>query len=292
MQVQSTRSPAWFYVDWWLHNHCSWHCSYCPDILKSGSLPWPRYIDCCVFIDQIRARSNQIKIKFTGGEPTEWSSFEDLLSYAGQQGIELSLRTNANLDSVRWARIVDLLDSVEMNFHPEHAQISVYLLNLDRSVAANLDVRCVFNMLPARFEETESLITKIKQKYPQVLIERRMLFEDPAVNTQPMNYSEPQQQQIIRQFGDIKVTDNDRVFYTDYPTMVAEGTNMFKGFSCSAGIEQIVVDAWGRVLRGHCRQGSSLGSLGGELRWPNEAVICNRPDCSNAFDILATKIKI
>jgi hypothetical protein len=144
-------------------------------------------------------------------------------------------------------------------------------------------------MLPTRFEETEQLLAKIRDKYPQVSLERRMLFEDPAVNHQPMQYTETQQVKLVRQSGDIKITQGSMVSYTDYPTMIADKANRFEGYQCSVGMEQIIVDAWGRVARGHCRQGGHIGSIGGEIKWPTALVVCRRPSCDNAFDILATK---
>jgi hypothetical protein len=71
--------------------------------------------------------------------------------------------------------------------------------------------------------------------------------------------------------------------------LIADKANRFEGFECSSGQEQIIVDAWGRVARGHCRQGGHLGSIGGLINWPTTSVVCRRPSCDNAFDILATK---
>ena len=82
------------------------------------------------------------------------------------------------------------------------------------------------------------------------------------------------------------------VSYTDYPTMVSDGANRFEGMRCSIGLEQLIVDAWGRVRRGHCGQGGSMGVIGGAIIWPTEALACRKPSCDNAFDILATKISV
>jgi hypothetical protein len=179
-----------------------------------------------------------------------------------------------------------------MTFHPEHTQTSVYMLNLDRAVGQGINVRAVFNMLPQRFDEIEAVREKIQNKYPMVSIDRRMLFEDPAVNHIPMQYTEPQQVKLIRQHGDIRITDGTMISYTDYPTMISDGSNRFQDWSCSIGLEQIIVDAWGRVRRGHCGQGGSMGTVGGPIIWSNQSLICRRPSCDNAFDILATKISV
>jgi organic radical activating enzyme len=296
MRVAATRPAGWLWVDWWLHNHCAWHCSYCPELLRSGSIPKPSLTAAKSFVDlavgHAGSKGLRVKIKFTGGEPLEWSSLDDLLAYAHAQGVSVGLRTNANTSADRWAGICPSLTDCEMGYHPEHTQTSVYLLNLDRAVAQGIAVRAVFNMLPTRFEETEQVLDKVRNKYPQVSIERRMLFQDPAINHQPMQYTEPQRIKLIRQSGDIAVTQGTMVSYTDYPTLIADGANRFEGMQCSIGQEQIIVDAWGRVARGHCRQGGHMGSIGGTITWPTEALTCRRPSCDNAFDILATKISV
>jgi organic radical activating enzyme len=294
MRVEATRLQGWLWVDWWIHNHCAWRCSYCPELLRTGSIPLPSLIDCQRFVDELVARAQSLgvkpRIKFTGGEPTEWTSLDDLLSYAHGQGVTISLRTNANVAYDRWLDICPNLEDLELNYHPEHAQASVYMLNLARALEHDINVRCVFNMLPTRFEETEELLTRIRGKYPSVSVERRMLFQDPAVNHRPMQYTESQQVKLIRQSGDIRVTQGSMVSYTDYPTMVSDGSNRFQDYDCKIGLEQLIVDAWGRVRRGHCGQGGSIGTIGGPIIWPTLPLKCRRPTCDNAFDILATKI--
>ena len=296
MLVESTRPQGWFWVDWWLMNHCTWHCSYCPDLLKSGSITPISLKASQQFVTELVSHAGQLglrpRIKFTGGEPTEWPPLADLLAWAHAQGCELGLRTNANCTSEDWLKITQHLTDVEINFHPEHTQTSVFMLNLDRSVAAGINVRAVFNMLPQRFEEIKQVIALVSNKYPQVSIERRMLFDDPGRNQQPKNYTEPQKATMIRQSGDIRITTGTMVAYTDYPTMINDHSNKFQGFSCKAGLEQLIVDAWGRVRRGHCAQGGSLGTIGSAISWPAQQQVCRRPSCDNAFDILATKISV
>jgi organic radical activating enzyme len=296
MLVEATRPQGWLWVDWWLLNHCAWRCSYCPDLLRSGSIPKPSLRDCQHFVSELTRYASQQglkpRIKFTGGEPTEWSSLDDLLALCQQLGMTTSLRTNANVEHSRWQTLIEGLTDLEMNFHPEHTQTSVYMLNLDRAVAQGINVRAVFNMLPQRFDELELVREKIQSKYPSVGIDRRMLFEDPAVNHRPMQYTETQQVKLIRQSGDIRITDDAEISYTDYPTMVSEGSNRFQDWNCRIGLEQLIVDAWGRVRKGHCGQGGSMGTVGGAILWPDQPLLCRRPSCDNAFDILATKTRV
>jgi organic radical activating enzyme len=293
MRVSATREPGWFWVDWWLLNHCSWHCSYCPELLRSGSIERPNLANSSQFLIELahhaQGQGLRARVKFTGGEPTEWPNLEQLVSHAANQGIRVTIRTNANVDSHRWSTLVERVTELEMVYHPEHTQTSVYMLNLDRAVKQGLTVRAVFNMLPTRFEETEEVLVRIGNKYPSVSLDRRMLFQDPVQNTQPMNYSLLQTEQLIRQHGDIKIEDGDIITYSDYPTMINDSSNRFQEWQCGIGLEQLIVDAWGRVRRGHCGQGGSMGTIGGEIVWPQKTLRCRRENCANAFDLNATK---
>jgi hypothetical protein len=117
-----------------------------------------------------------------------------------------------------------------------------------------------------------------------------MLFEDPVFNTTPKDYTEEQTIQLKRQHGDIMITVADDVEYTDYQTLVLEDRNIFTGYKCQAGLEQIVVDAWGRVYKGHCRQNGFMGNIKDKnIVWPKQAAVCTLDYCRNSFDILATK---
>lgn len=275
-------------------NHCAWQCSYCPELLRTGSIPLPVLAHCADFVDQLAAQAHSVglkpRIKFTGGEPTQWLSLADLLAHAHSRGVSMALRTNANVADDLWQSLCPYLHDVELCFHPEHAQSSVYMLNLAKALDHGIAVRCVFNMLPTRFDTTDQLLARIQHKYPSVSVERRMLFQDPAVNHVPMQYTQPQQLKLIRQSGDIRITQGSMVSHTDYPTMIADGTNCFEGYQCHSGLQQLIVDAWGRVARGHCRQGGHFGSIGSAIKWPTEWITCRRPSCDNAFDLMATKI--
>lgn len=296
MRVEATRPPGWFYIDWWLMNHCTWRCSYCADVLRNGSIATPDLKNCLTFLDSAnsysQSRGLRMALSFTGGELTEWAPLTQLLAHTANYDCKVSLRTNANLDAEPWQAIIEHVDNLSMQFHPEHTTTSRYMLNLARALDQGVGVRAVFNMLPQRFEELEDTIAKIQQRYPTVQIERRMLFEDPAVNRRPQVYTEQQQVKMVRQWGDIRVEHQGISAYTDYQTMVSEGSNVFTGMSCSAGLEQIIVDAWGTVFRGHCRHNGALGSLANGLRWPTEPVLCRQDSCRNAFDILATKVSV
>ena len=66
-------------------NHCNYNCSYCPDILKNGSIDLPNIIDCKAAVDQINSfavtQGKRCYYYFTGGEVTQWPWLIDLVEH-------------------------------------------------------------------------------------------------------------------------------------------------------------------------------------------------------------------
>jgi len=293
-QITSARAANRFYINWWLMNHCSWACSYCHEIIRKGNIDLPYLNDCKKFVtDAVFFAASQNKtsrIEFTGGEVTEWTDFLELLTHAHLQGCETQFRTNANLGLDRWQAYLAVADSILIEYHPEYTSTAHFLLIVNAAVDAGVDVSINLNMLKDSWPESQSLFDRIASKWPHIRLNKRMLFSDPVFNTSPQKYTQEQTMQLKRQHGDIKILSGDHVEYTDYQTLVLEGRNKFKGYDCWAGVEQVIVDAWGRVYKGHCRQGGFMGNIKDKnIVWPSEPSACTLDICRNSFDILATK---
>jgi MoaA/NifB/PqqE/SkfB family radical SAM enzyme len=175
---------------------------------------------------------------------------------------------------------------VSIGYHPEHTQRSQFLLAVKSAVELGVTVMVEVNMVPDQFDELEQLVDYIKNKYPSVHVTKTMRFHDPISNSKPLDYTPIQLVKLKRQHGDLQWDNGD---FTNYQELLLEGRNKFKGWSCAAGTEQCVVDAWGRVYRGHCRQGGYLGKLSEEFAWSTLPIVCDVDQCANSFDIQATK---
>ena len=292
--VAATRLPNKFHINWWLMNHCSWACSYCNETIRKGNIDLPYLSDCKKFIDDASLfATNQNKtasIEFTGGEVTEWTDFLELLTYAHTQGCETQFRTNGNVSLDKWQAYTVVADSILIEYHPEYTSTAHFLLIVNAAVDAGVSVNININMLKDSWEQSELLYNKIITKWPLIRVAKKMLFDDPVFNTTPQDYTEEQTAELKRQHNDIKITVDGIEEYTDYQTLVLEGTNNFKGYSCWTGIEQLVVDAWGRVYKGHCRKNGFMGNIKDKnIVWPTLPMICTLDACRNSFDILATK---
>lgn len=296
MKLSSTRPPGYFWIHWWLTNHCNYNCGYCADILKSGSITQVSLEDCLDFVDQAALKAKQLnlrlRIDLSGGEVTAWYGLNDLLNRIKEHQGYTSIRTNASQSVNDFNQTAKHLDAVTLDYHPEYASPSHYLTVISAALNRSVQVNANVNMIPEKWKDCDRVVTEIEQRYPSVAVNRKMLFQDPIDNAQPLVYQPQQEEKMIRQHGDLIFEQNGNNEFTDYQTMVIENKNQFTGWQCSIGLEQVIVDAYGRVRRGHCGVGGSMGTIGGPIIWDSAAQNCNKPRCANAFDIQATKIKL
>lgn len=294
MLFKSLRDDRFFYIDWWLTDHCNWDCSYCHQELKRGWLPFPDIRNIKKFLDSAhrhcRILNKRLHLHLTGGEVTEYQDLKEMLSYAKSLRAYVSLRTNASKSINEIVEILKSTDIVLISYHPEHTQLSHLLLCLDAaSKIENLKVNVEINALPEKWSEAESLKEKINNKWPTFGAHYRMLFEDPVRNTKPLEYDKEKIQRLKDQYQDLEIIEGDKKQLSNYQTLILEKRNSFRGMTCHIGLEQIVVNAWGEVRRGHCRVSPMLGNIVDDIVFDQQGVVCSKPFCVNAFDMKATK---
>jgi hypothetical protein len=72
--------------------------------------------------------------------------------------------------------------------------------------------------------------------------------------------------------------------------IIKKHMNQYKGWSCNAGLESLMINWDGEVHRATCRVGGSLGNIyNGTFNVPSDSVICTRDYCTCAADIPLSK---
>jgi MoaA/NifB/PqqE/SkfB family radical SAM enzyme len=114
MQLRSIRDNRYFYIDWWLMNHCNYNCSYCPDIIKSGSIDLPNIEHCLNFVDQVnnfaKTLGKTCSYYFTGGEVTQWPWLVDLIKHIKSKNSNDTF--DKNFDQIDWSVKLEKLEEV------------------------------------------------------------------------------------------------------------------------------------------------------------------------------------
>jgi len=275
-------------------NHCSLRCSYCADVIRNGSARLPDIRHCVDAVKQIRDHCDNQGFQsadfyITGGEVTEWPLLPELIAAIDDLGGNSRIRSNGQSELKIYDEIWRHLDAITLEFHPESAATAHFAQVIAAAIKNSVEVSVTVMMTPERWEELESWTVKIKTLWNDLPVNKRLLFANPVINTEPLAYSESQLAALINQTGDLEYWQDDQMITTDFAALAVHQLNRFSGSRCAAGLEQIVIDAWGKVYRGHCRQGGKLGEIGSEIKFPSEPRICDRPICNNGFDINATK---
>lgn len=74
--------------------------------------------------------------------------------------------------------------------------------------------------------------------------------------------------------------------------VIKQHLNQFKGWSCNAGLESLMINWDGEVHRATCRVGGSLGNIYHNTFNPvTDQIICTRDNCTCAADIPLTKFR-
>lgn len=71
--------------------------------------------------------------------------------------------------------------------------------------------------------------------------------------------------------------------------LLAAEQNMFKGWECWAGIQNITIDSNGDVWRAICKEGGKIGNIYDGFDMPTETIICDKMKCNCAADIQLSK---
>lgn len=72
--------------------------------------------------------------------------------------------------------------------------------------------------------------------------------------------------------------------------IIAHNLNHWAGWTCSAGLETLVIYPNGDIYRGWCKQGKKVGNLNDQLvAFPATSVICQALTCSSSVDISNSK---
>ena len=303
----------WIVVNWNLGNMCNFQCSYCPSILNDGSFGWNDFEVIKNFIDECieHYAPRKIYFEFTGGEVTLWKDFVRCAEYIKNLGHDIGLISNASRTLRWWETNKNVIDHVCLSFHAEHSKPE-HFLEVTKIMSEVCLTHC--NVMMHYDSELWEICKNVAEKTIDI--------DNISFALQPLiidfgeilyNYTDDQIQYIDEQWTNlgskIKHTrDYDKKIYRGSMDMIDDvndlrqnssahrfindKTNNWKGWDCWAGIEQIVVDFDGSIMRGWCKVGGVIGNMKrpDEIMWPVTPIRCDKSMCHCNFDIMCKKI--
>lgn len=309
----SDEYKKYFVVNWCFFSICNFSCSYCPEVLHDGK---NRGLDIEIvkkFCQNIieSKKDKKVFFEFTGGEMTYYRSFVELFTYLKASGAETGLISNGSRTLEFWESHKGLIDHICLSFHPEQGDAEhffdvVKLLNEVTTVHVNI------MMLPEKFDHLYDLAKRISSQVEGISLAIQPLFENMSGGM--FKYTEDQKNILDNQTlpwgSDIKflqspnkvkkiyrgemkkIFNSSEEILVNPPELIARQENNWYGWQCHIGLENIVVDFNGNVLRGWCRVGGILGNIqDSNFSLPSKPITCSVKNCYCGLDIMATKVK-
>jgi len=276
-------------IEWNLGRRCNYDCTYCPSIIHDNSSPHTDIDLLKSSIDKLVTLGKPIRLSFTGGEPTVHPHFEDLIAYAKEKGISwISVTTNGT----RKAEWYDQLpvDQYVFSVHFEYDWMRV--VNTIE-ILGTMNKNIMVNIM-AHHKHMKDVLTATGrldgESIPYAIRRIRWtegnhdLFDDMRYDIKDLQWIKSKEATIK---GNCIIDDEEIIHAND---IIKLNRNQYKGWSCNAGIESLMINWDGDVHRATCRVGGSLGNIyHGTFTIPKDSIVCTRDFCTCAADIPLTK---
>jgi len=313
-----------FYINWMLHDRCTYNCSYCPPSNKAGTDAWLKIDFSKQFVDKLEARlrqqdKNDVTVHFTGGEATVWPNFIELVDHIYSKGWKITLSTNGSRSLNWWIDNHHKFYSVSISYHSEHADHDDFI-NKIKTISTqrhNLSLWLEVMMNPRQWEDCVRIVETLKVLEPVIQFNVMPLqrnfglqpLDIPTYTVEQLNYIkqiEIFRKEWWRKNGHLPEYQQPNPKNIDHPLTVHEDrsekpldtTNLilngkvnFYGWRCDIGLEQIFINSQGIVYGGTCLQGKRIGKIERpeKLDWPNESTECKSVWCGCVPDIKTSK---
>jgi MoaA/NifB/PqqE/SkfB family radical SAM enzyme len=319
-----TLSNNYFLVNWMLHDKCTYDCSYCPPSNKAGDDEWLKIDFAKNFLDNLeqwiktKHPNKHVLFLLTGGEPTVWPKFVELIDHIRSKGWHISMSTNASRNLRWWQENQSKFFRLNISYHSEHADHEEFMekvnyINQERS-GHNLKINVMMN--PRAWDKCLDILERLENCDPPVSFDVRPLqpnFGLQDINIDPYSLEQSTfikdkdiaaknlfkaRRILIKKIPNlIQETScmgiyEDKKERVDPNQLIMDGKANFYGWECNIGIEQIFINSLGKVYGGTCLQGPLLGNISkGDITWPETATVCQTKWCGCYTDILVSKWK-
>jgi MoaA/NifB/PqqE/SkfB family radical SAM enzyme len=296
-----------FSVSWIIGRFCNYKCSYCWPYANTDK---PDYYDLKTYknaIDEIKRQAiangyDKFHFSFSGGEPTAYKKFLDLVKYYEDYESEyLSIHMTSNCSPAkswwkRWLDATHVMDrrSITASFHAEFANEKEFgdkLLYLqDEGVLVTINQV----MVPEHWEEYYARSKRFIDRGLHVTLKPQ---SDPTASFVVDGYTDEQkeilQNESEQEYKQVRLQDAKGVEYEidQAERLNAFGFNKFKGWSCNSGYQSCIIRG-NEVKRSYSCHDTPLGTLTDGFKLFDKPMLCITPTCVSSADSKIPKEKI
>jgi len=280
-------------IEWNLGKRCNYDCSYCPSSIHDNSSPHTDIEVLKKTVDRLMILGKPVRLSFTGGEPTVHPKFQELIKYCKHVGISwISVTTNGTLPYEFYTSLS--VDQLVFSLHLEYDWQRVYST---MSKVADTSKTKIIAQIMGHHDHMTSAYTLfarcLTDHIPATLRRIRWtegdhdLFDDMRYHPDDLNWIKSQEATVQ---GNC-VVDGVQIIHAN--DIIKLHLNKYKDWTCSAGIESLMINWDGDVHRATCRVGGSLGNIYEDtFIAPSKPTVCDRNFCTCAADIPLTKFKL
>jgi MoaA/NifB/PqqE/SkfB family radical SAM enzyme len=278
-------------IEWNLGKRCNYDCSYCPSEIHDNNSPHTDIAVLKSVVDKLMLLGKPVRLSFTGGEPTVHPKFTELVTYCKHVGISwISITTNGTLPYEFYA-LLDV-DQIVFSIHLEYDWKRVF--NTVESIVKLTNKKVIAQIMahhdymPAVLQlRARCLLAHIPNTVRRIRWTEgdHDVFDDMRYSANDLTWLKEQEATVD---GNCIIDDTQVIHAND---VIKLHLNKYKGWTCDAGIESLMINWDGDVHRATCRVGGSLGNIyEGNFVAPLKPVTCDRNFCTCAADIPLTKI--
>lgn len=281
-------------VEWNLGKRCNYDCTYCPSSIHDN---FSSHTDINILettVDKLCEIGKPLRISLTGGEPCVHPDIEDLLDYFKRKDIFwVNLTTNGTRPANWYLQNEMYFNHLVFSLHFEYDWQRVMRTINEFYDKTQTDF---FVNIMAHYDHMDSVrkvVKEFREKGIRFAVRRIRWTEGDHNVFDDMRYDGNDLEWILSQNATAKANcriDDVEIMHAN--DVIKLHLNKFKGWTCNAGIESLMINWDGDVHRATCRVGGSLGNIyAGTFSIPINPIICDRNYCTCAADIPLTKIK-
>jgi MoaA/NifB/PqqE/SkfB family radical SAM enzyme len=284
-------------IEWNIGKRCNYDCSYCPSSIHDNTSPHTDIEILKATVDKLVTLGKPIRLSFTGGEPCVHPKFQELVKYCKYVGVTwISVTTNGTLPAEFYATLP--VEQLVFSIHFEYDWLRV--VNTLEKVQDTTNIQVIAQLMAHHdfIPEVKAVHGTLRDNQTPTTVRRirwtqgdHDLFDDMRHHPDDLHWIKEQDATVK---GNcvywMKNEYQERIIHSN--DIIKLHMNKFKGWTCNAGIESLMINWDGEVHRATCRVGGSLGNIYQDtFEQPKGPVMCDRNFCTCSADIPLTKIK-
>ena len=276
-------------IDWLIQYHCNYRCPYCffdgnwDEVLaRDKPIAADKWISA---ICSLRPDPSKILVTLTGGEPTLYPGFIDIVSGLARRVRKVSFDTNLSQGAVFWREFVECVEPgapvrINASFHPTFCKDpETFREKLRFLESAGYRVPIHFIAHPPQIAEIDRYWEFFKGFHLQ-LFAFRGEFEG---RRYPESYTDAEYEKVFATVRDTQSVAAEKDWLDGFLNQVEVG-----GRACKAGFRYVRMDVDGTVFRCSETQNRPLGNIfDSGFRLSNGPMPCDVRVCPCEFRWIA-----